>query len=298
MGSRVYVGNLSWHTSWQSLKDHFRQAGEVVHADVMQHDGRSKGCGIVAFATAQEAANAIATLGETELDGRTIFVREDREAAAPRGLPAPGTRAPAPAGKFYGGGLPAPRSPALAGGAAAGGSRVYVGNLSWHTSWQSLKDHFRQAGEVVHADVMQHDGRSKGCGIVAFATAQEAANAIATLGETELDGRTIFVREDREAAPPTAGSGGRARAGTVQTSGCQVYVGNLPYTTSWKELKDHFKVAGNVTHADVAQDGGGKSRGFGTVLFGSTREAAKAIQIFNESEFHGRTIEVRPDQYS
>ena len=98
---------------------------------------------------------------------------------------------------------------------------MYVGNLSWHTSWQSLKDHFRQAGEVVHADVMQHDGRSKGCGIVAFATAQEAANAIATLGETELDGRTIFVREDREAAPPTAGSGGRARAGTVQTSGCQ-----------------------------------------------------------------------------
>ncbi|EOD33464.1 RNA binding protein-like protein, partial [Emiliania huxleyi CCMP1516] len=82
-GSRVYVGNLSWHTSWQSLKDHFRQAGEVVHADVMQHDGRSKGCGIVAFATAQEAANAIATLGETELDGRTIFVREDREEAAP-----------------------------------------------------------------------------------------------------------------------------------------------------------------------------------------------------------------------
>jgi len=273
-----------------------------VHADVMQHDGRSKGCGIVAFATAQEAANAIATLGETELDGRTIFVREDREAAAPRGLPAPGTHTNAPhVGGFNG--LPPPRAVRAVGAAAAappGGSetRVYVGNLSWHTSWQSLKDHFRQAGEVVHADVMQHDGRSKGCGIVAFATAQEAANAIATLGETELDGRTIFVREDREAAPPAAGSGGRARAGTVQTSGCQVYVGNLPYTTSWKELKDHFKVAGNVTHADVAQDGGGKSRGFGTVLFGSTREAAKAIQIFNESEFHGRTIEVRPDQYS
>lgn len=40
------------------------------------------------------------------------------------------------------------------------------------------------------------------------------------------------------------------------------------------------------------------TRPVGTVLFGSTREAAKAIQIFNESEFHGRTIEVRPDQYS
>lgn len=49
---------------------------------------------------------------------------------------------------------------------------------------------------------------------------------------------------------------------------------------------------------DPTQDGAGRSRGFGTVLFSSTRDAAKAIQIFNESEFNGRTIEVRPDQYS
>ena len=32
----------------------------------------------------------------------------------------------------------------------------------------------------------------------------------------------------------------------------QVYVGNLPWTTTWQELKDQFRVAGNVTHADVA----------------------------------------------
>ena len=99
---------------------------------------------------------------------------------------------------------------------------VYVGNLSYETSWQTLKDHFRQAGNVVHADVMQEpSGRSKGCGLVSFNSAAEAQQAIDDLNESELDGRTIFVREDREAAPPTAGSGGRARAGTVQTSGCQ-----------------------------------------------------------------------------
>jgi hypothetical protein len=46
------------------------------------------------------------------------------------------------------------------------------------------------------------------------------------------------------------------------------------------------------------QDGAGRSRGFGTVLFTSTRDAAKAIQLFNETELNGRTIEVRPDQYS
>ena len=79
-----------------------------------------------------------------------------------------------------------------------GGGAVYVGNLSWETSWQGLKDHFRSAGEVTHADVMtEPNGRSKGCAIVRFASAQDAANAIQQLHDSELDGRTIFVREDR-----------------------------------------------------------------------------------------------------
>ena len=85
-GASVYVGNLSWKTSWQDLKDHFRAAGDVSHADVMQeHDGRSKGCGIVSFVSARDAANAIRQLHDTELHGRKIFVREDREAAAVNG---------------------------------------------------------------------------------------------------------------------------------------------------------------------------------------------------------------------
>eukprot|EP00908_Phaeocystis_cordata_P022261 Transcript_4684.p3 GENE.Transcript_4684~~Transcript_4684.p3 ORF type:complete len:186 (-),score=77.25 Transcript_4684:315-872(-) len=177
-------------------------------------------------------------------------------------------------------------------GIVSGGTRVYVGNLSWETSWQDLKDHFRAAGDVSHADVMQeHDGRSKGCGIVSFVSARDAANAIRQLHDTELHGRKIFVREDREAAAVN----GKGKGGG--TGGCQVYVGNLPWETTWMNLKDHFREAGNVVHADVALDPEGKSRGFGTVLFGSTRDAAKAIQLFNGAAFSGRMIEVRPDQF-
>ena len=96
-GAKVYVGNLSWDTSWQDLKDHFRQAGEVQHADVLiGADGRSKGCGLVTFSTAREAAHAIETLHDTTLGNRSIFVREDREAVLP-GLPAPAGRGAAPA---------------------------------------------------------------------------------------------------------------------------------------------------------------------------------------------------------
>jgi len=186
-------------------------------------------------------------------------------------------------------------------------TKVYVGNLAYETSWQGLKDHFRQAGEVLHADVLHEpSGRSKGCGLVSFASAAEAAHAIATLSETELDGRAIFVREDREDAPPRSAVGGRGLGGRgggplyqrgVGGGECRVHVANLPWEATWQQLKDHFRQAGGVTHVDVATDNStGRSRGFGTVTFATSRDAAKAIQLFNETEYGGRVIEVRPDQ--
>ena len=201
-----------------------------------------------------------------------------------------------------------PRSPTGSqGGSVGGGTKVYVGNLAWETSWQDLKDHFRTVGEVLHADIMiGSDGRSKGCGLVTFAAAHDAARAIQTLHDSVLHSRSIFVREDREPAAspigqgsPTRGFGrGVAPAGGPPGNGCQVFVGNLPWDVAWQALKDHFRAAGNVVHADVMVDVEGRSRGFGTVLFSNTREAAKAIQLFNESFLLGRQIEVRPDQHA
>ena len=121
-----------------------------------------------------------------------------------------------------------------------------------------------------------------------------------------LHSRSIFVREDREPVSSPGGGGGKGGGGgggkgfgaASASSGCQVFVGNLPWEFAWQALKDHFRAAGNVVHADVMMDVDGRSRGFGTVLFSTTREAAKAIQLFNESFLLGRQIEVRPDQHS
>jgi RNA recognition motif-containing protein len=183
---------------------------------------------------------------------------------------------------------------------SGGGTSVYVGNLSWDVSWQDLKDHFKSVGHVTHADVMLEPGstRSKGCGLVTFANAKDAQTAIATLHDTELNGRLIFVREDRESSPGTANLHGRGSGGVASGAGgegCKVFVGNLPFDTTWANLKDLFREAGTVLHADVATGPDGSSKGYGTVLLGTTRDAAKAIQLFNESEFGGRTLEVRPD---
>jgi RNA recognition motif-containing protein len=81
----------------------------------------------------------------------------------------------------------------------------------------------RQAGEVLHAEViMELNGRSKGCGIVEFATDEAAQEAIKTLTDTELKGRMIFVREDRD-----GGQGGGHPGGAGRQQNTSVYVWNL-----------------------------------------------------------------------
>lgn len=296
---RVYVGNLSWDVAWQDLKDHMRQAGEVVHAEIItERTGRSKGCGIVEYANEQEAQAAIVTLTDTDLKGRMIFVREDREVTSQAGASAPRWHS----------------------------TSVYVGNLTKETSWQDLKDHMRLAGNVDSVTVLTNTtGESIGCAIVHYQRAQDAARAIRELQDSELHGSTIFVREDRSHRPSGGGAGGgggrgfrrggggRGRGGygygggggggyegrgaaVSQNDGTQLFVSNLAYRTTWRELKDHFRQCGEVTHAEVKTLPNGNSKGCGTVQFSNKTEAEEAIQRLNGSELQGRNIDVRPDQ--
>lgn len=79
MAIKLYVGNLAWATTSDSLKDAFSQAGEVVSATVMveKTTGRSRGFGFVEMAD-EVAQAAIDMWNEKELDGRVIIVNEAR----------------------------------------------------------------------------------------------------------------------------------------------------------------------------------------------------------------------------
>ena len=74
VGQRVQITGLSDDTTWHTLKDHLRQAGEVTYCRTF-----SGGRAMVEFVTPEEAARAIVELQGSELEGSTIFLREDRE---------------------------------------------------------------------------------------------------------------------------------------------------------------------------------------------------------------------------
>ncbi|ETN46635.1 uncharacterized protein HMPREF1541_00821 [Cyphellophora europaea CBS 101466] len=222
---RVYVGNLAYDVKWHHLKDFMRQAGEVLFADVLLlPNGMSKGCGIVEYATREQAQNAIQTLSNQSLMGRLVYVREDRE-TEPR-FTGPPSRGDFGGGYGGRGGYGGPMGGGPMGGAMGGGygggpmgggqRQLYISNLPFNIGWQDLKDLFRQAaqeGGVIRADVhMDQTGRPKGTGIVAFESPNDARNAIQQFNGYDWQGRALEVREDRYAGGGM-GYGGRGGFG-------------------------------------------------------------------------------------
>ncbi|TDL26048.1 RNA-binding domain-containing protein [Rickenella mellea] len=87
-------------------------------------------------------------------------------------------------------------------------AKVYVGNLSWNTTDDTLRTAFSEYGQVLDSIVMRDrdTGRSRGFGFVTFSTDGEAQNAISNLNEQEFDGRRIKVNLAN--ARPSGGGGG------------------------------------------------------------------------------------------
>ncbi len=90
------------------------------------------------------------------------------------------------------------------------GTRIYVGNLSFHTTVDSLRSAFSAFGEVVDAHVAtdRMTGQSRGFGFVTMGSDDQAAQAIERMNGADLDGRALRVNEAEERRPRTGGGGG------------------------------------------------------------------------------------------
>jgi RNA recognition motif-containing protein len=91
------------------------------------------------------------------------------------------------------------------------GKKLYVGNLTYGVTNETLEQMFAPHGTVQSAQViMDRDtGRSKGFGFVEMGSDQEAQAAIAAMNGKDVDGRNLTVNEAR---PKTEG-GGRSGGG-------------------------------------------------------------------------------------
>src|SRR5260370_13432987 len=80
MATKLYVGNLSFQTSSEDLREQFAQVGSVESASVVEDrmTGRSRGFGFVEMSTQEEAAAAIEKFNGQDFNGRNLTVNEAR----------------------------------------------------------------------------------------------------------------------------------------------------------------------------------------------------------------------------
>jgi RNA recognition motif-containing protein len=80
MAKKLYVGNLSYNTHEEDLREAFSKFGEVLSATLIvdQTNGRSKGFGFVEMASDEDADKAISSMNGTSFMDRTITVNEAR----------------------------------------------------------------------------------------------------------------------------------------------------------------------------------------------------------------------------
>ena len=76
MDRKLYVGNLSYDTKEDTLRELFETTGEVVSIDMIKdrYTGQMKGFAFVTMTTQEEAENAIKALNGKVLDNREIKV--------------------------------------------------------------------------------------------------------------------------------------------------------------------------------------------------------------------------------
>ncbi len=103
-------------------------------------------------------------------------------------------------------------------------ARLYVGNLSYGTSQETLEKTFAEHGEVVSVSIItdRQTGRPKGFAFVEFSTPEEAEAAKGALNGADLDGRTLNVdsaREQEQRKPGGYSGGGGGYGGGYNSGG-------------------------------------------------------------------------------
>ncbi len=173
----MYVGNLSFDATYDEIKDHFEQYGEVQDLYIPMRDDRPRGFCFITLATA-DADNAMAELNGVEFLGRPLVVNEPLKKG--ESLPDRG-----------------PRKQQF---------KLYVGNLSFYTTQETLQGVFEEFGEVFdcYLPTDPNTDQPRGFGFISMDQA-DGEVAIQELDGLELDGRFIRVNEaqgKRRASPP------------------------------------------------------------------------------------------------
>ncbi|KAL8828878.1 MAG: hypothetical protein Q9191_002330 [Dirinaria sp. TL-2023a] len=167
---------------------------------------------------------------------------------------------------------------------------VYVGNIFFDVKEAALEQEFSKAGQVESVKIIRDArGLSKGFAYVEYASEEEADKAIVMLDMQPFEGRRLAVQHPvlkrRQAINrPPRGTQEPART---------LFIGNMSYDMSDKDLNDLFREIKNITDVRVAIDRRtGQPRGFAHADFVDIPSAEKAKAELTNKVVNGRNLRV------
>lgn len=196
MSAKLFVRNLSWSVSEQDLYDLFSEVGVVISAKIptRREDGKPRGFAFVEMSSIAEGNEAVQLLNGRLLYDRDIVISFQDENAGSGGA-----------------GRPARNSTAKS-------AKLFVRSLGYSVTEDDLYSLFQQVGSVISVKIpMDRDtGESKGFGFVEMSSTSEAEQAINTLNQTSLKGKSIAIDyqdSSRSSSKPRGGGNDYHRSG-------------------------------------------------------------------------------------
>lgn len=176
-------------------------------------------------------------------------------------------------------------------------TNLYVKNLDPEVTQEEFEKLFEQFGAVTSAIVqVDEEGKSRGFGFVNYENHEEAAKAVDTLHDTELNGRKLFVsRAQKKAEREEELRKSYEQAKMEKLSkyqGVNLYIKNLEDDVDDEKLRGEFEPFGAITSCKVMRDEKGTSKGFGFVCFSSPDEATKAVAEMNNKMIGSKPLYV------
>ncbi|KAK9943707.1 hypothetical protein M0R45_009308 [Rubus argutus] len=159
----------------------------------------------------------------------------------------------------------------------SGYANLFIKNLDKSIDNKALLDIFSSFGTVLSCKVaVDASGQSKGYGFVQYDNEESSKTAMAKLDGMPIKEKLVIVKDYVRAQ----------RSNTFHN----IYVKNLPETTTDDEFRNLFGECGDFTSAAVMRDGNGKSRCFGFVNFVDPKAAVAAIDKFNGTTLNDKVL--------
>ncbi|XP_041001403.1 28 kDa ribonucleoprotein, chloroplastic-like [Juglans microcarpa x Juglans regia] len=167
VNTKLYFGNLPYSVDSAQLAGIIQDFGspELIEVLYDRYTGRSRGFAFVTMSSVEDCDAVLQNLDGKEYMGRTLRVNFSDK--------------------------PKPKDPLY----PETDHKLFVGNLSWSVTSESLTQAFQEHGNVVGARVLidGETGRSRGYGFVCYSTKSEMETALESLNGSELEGRAMRV---------------------------------------------------------------------------------------------------------